>query len=90
MRRTLPLLPLLAAARGRPVQRSGRTCAYGYRTEVLRIVREHGTAATIGSHGRADARHLVDRIAVMNAERTERIGPAYRAQEEWASHSFTS
>lgn len=43
------------------------------RTEVLRILKEHGTAAIIVSHDLEDAMHLADRIVRMEAGHTLRI-----------------
>lgn len=40
------------------------------RTEVLRILKEHGTAAIIVSHDLEDAMHLADRIVRMEAGHT--------------------
>lgn len=42
------------------------------RTEVLRILKEHGTAAIIVSHDMEDAMHLADRIVRMEAGHTLR------------------
>jgi iron(III) transport system ATP-binding protein len=41
------------------------------RTEVLRILKEHGTAAILVSHDLEDALHLADRIVRMEAGRTQ-------------------
>lgn len=58
------------------------------RTEVLRILREHGTAAIIVSHDKEDAYHLGDRIAVMDKGRMVRIDQAALLRKEWADHPF--
>lgn len=58
------------------------------RTEVLRILREHGTSAIIVSHDREDAFHLGDRIAVMEYGRVVRVDDASAMRKEWAAHPF--
>jgi iron(III) transport system ATP-binding protein len=58
------------------------------RTEVLRILRAHGTAAIIVSHDREDAFHLGDRIAEMDAGRIVRSGPAADFKQAWTAHPF--
>lgn len=58
------------------------------RTEVLRILHEHGTAAIIVSHDKEDAYHLGDRIAVMDKGRMVRIDRAALLRKEWADHPF--
>ena len=59
------------------------------RTEVLRILRAHGTAAIIVSHDREDAYHLGDRIATMEHGRIQRIEPADVLRSEWTAHPFS-
>lgn len=58
------------------------------RTEVLRILREHGTAAIIVSHDKEDAFHLGDRIAIMDRGRIARIENASSLRKEWLEHPF--
>ncbi|MBK8500351.1 MAG: ABC transporter ATP-binding protein [Flavobacteriales bacterium] len=58
------------------------------RTEVLRILREHGTAAIIVSHDREDAFYLGDRIAVMDHGRIVRMERASSLRKEWAENPF--
>lgn len=58
------------------------------RTEVLRILREHGTAAIIVSHDREDAFHLGDRIAIMDKGKIVRIADAATLRKEWTDHPF--
>ncbi len=58
------------------------------RTEVLRILREHSTAAIIVSHDKEDAYHLGDRIAVMEQGRVVRTEQAALLRKEWSDHPF--
>ncbi len=58
------------------------------RTEVLRILRDHGTAAIIVSHDREDAFHVADRIAEMDQGRIRRTAPAEIFRREWSDHPF--
>lgn len=58
------------------------------RTEVLRILREHGTAAIIVSHDKEDAFHLGDRIAIMDNGRILRIENASSLRKEWLERPF--
>lgn len=58
------------------------------RTEVLRILRDHGTAAIIVSHDREDAFHVADRIAEMDQGRILRTTPADVFRREWSDHPF--
>jgi ABC-type sulfate/molybdate transport systems ATPase subunit len=60
------------------------------RTEVLRILRDHGTAAIIVSHDREDAYHVADRIAEMDQGRILRTAPAEVFRREWSDHPFQS
>lgn len=59
------------------------------RTEVLRILREHNTAAIIVTHDREDAFHVADRIAEMDHGRIMRTEPAGTFRKEWSTHPFT-
>jgi iron(III) transport system ATP-binding protein len=58
------------------------------RTEVLRILRAHGTTAIIVTHDREDAFHVADRIAEMDQGRIVRIAPADVFRTEWNLHPF--
>jgi iron(III) transport system ATP-binding protein len=58
------------------------------RNEVLRILREHNTAAIIVTHDREDAFHVADRIAEMDHGRIARIAPAAEFREAWSAHPF--
>jgi len=58
------------------------------RTEVLRILREHNTAAIIVTHDREDAFHVADRIAEMDHGRIVRTAPAETFRREWTDHPF--
>lgn len=58
------------------------------RSEVLRILRTHGTAAIIVSHDREDAFHLGDRIAMMEQGRIVRVDQAATLRQEWSEHPF--
>ena len=58
------------------------------RTEVLRILRAHGTTAIIVTHDREDAFHVADRIAEMDHGRVVRIAPAAVFREEWQHRPF--
>ncbi len=60
------------------------------RTEVLRILHDHGTAAIIVSHDREDAFHVADRIAEMDQGRILRTAPAEVFRREWSDHPFHS
>lgn len=59
------------------------------RTEVLRILREHGVTAIIVSHDREDAYHLGDRIAVMDQGKITRLENAAVLRTEWVTKPFT-
>lgn len=59
------------------------------RTEVLRILREHKTAAIIVTHDREDAFHVADRIAEMDHGRIVRVGVAEVFRREWWTEPFT-
>jgi iron(III) transport system ATP-binding protein len=58
------------------------------RTEVLRILHAHGTAAIIVSHDREDAFHSGGRIAEMEAGRLVRTGSAEEFRHRWSVHPF--
>jgi iron(III) transport system ATP-binding protein len=58
------------------------------RTEVDRILQEHGTAAIIVSHDKEDAYHLGDRIAVMEEGRVVRVETADVMRHEWTEQPF--
>ncbi len=58
------------------------------RIEVLRILREHKTAAIIVTHDREDALHVADRIAEMDHGRIVRSAPAETFRREWTDHPF--
>ena len=58
------------------------------RTEVLRILREHNTAAIIVTHDREDAFHVADRIAEMDHGRIVRTASAEVFRREWTDHPF--
>lgn len=58
------------------------------RTEVLRILREHNTAAIIVTHDREDAFHVADRIAEMDHGRIVRTVTAETFRREWTDHPF--
>ncbi len=60
------------------------------RNEVLRILREHNTAAIIVTHDREDAFHVADRIAEMDHGRIVRTAPAEAFRREWTDHPFQS
>ncbi len=55
------------------------------RGEVVRILREHGAAAIIVTHDRADALYMGDRIAEMDEGSIVRIATALVMREEWAA-----
>lgn len=59
------------------------------RTEVLRILRAHGTAAIIVTHDREDAFHVADRIAEMDEGRIVRVDTAEVFRKEWAREPFS-
>lgn len=59
------------------------------RTEVLRILRAHGTAAIIVTHDREDAFHVADRIAEMDDGRIVRTGTPAFFREEWTRETFS-
>ncbi len=56
------------------------------RTEVLRILRVHNTAAIIVTHDREDAFHVADRIAEMDHGRIMRTASAEVFRREWTDH----
>ena len=58
------------------------------RNEVLRILREHNTAAIIVTHDREDAFHVADRIAEMDHGRILRTASAETFRGEWVDHPF--
>ncbi len=58
------------------------------RTEVLRILKAHGTAAIIVSHDREDAFHVADRIVEMEEGRIVRTGTAAEFSTEWTARPF--
>ncbi len=58
------------------------------RTEVLRILRTHNTAAIIVTHDREDAVHVADRIAEMDQGRIVRTASAEVFRREWSDHPF--
>lgn len=58
------------------------------RTEVLRILRDHNTAAIIVTHDREDAFHVADRIAEMDNGRIVRTASAEIFRREWTDHPF--
>ncbi|MBS1581853.1 MAG: ABC transporter ATP-binding protein [Bacteroidetes bacterium] len=58
------------------------------RTEVLRILREHGTTAIIVTHDREDAFHVADRIAEMDQGRIAREAAAEELRREWSHQPF--
>jgi iron(III) transport system ATP-binding protein len=58
------------------------------RNEVLRILRDHGTAAIIVSHDREDAYHVADRIAEMDQGLIVRTEAAEVFRREWSAHPF--
>ncbi len=58
------------------------------RTEVLRILREHNTAAIIVTHDREDALHVADRVAEMDHGRIVRTASAEVFRHEWTDHPF--
>ncbi len=58
------------------------------RTEVLRILREHNTAAIMVTHDREDAFHVADRIAEMDHGRIVRTASAEVFRREWNDHPF--
>jgi iron(III) transport system ATP-binding protein len=58
------------------------------RTEVLRILRAHNTAAIIVTHDREDAFHVADRIAEMKEGRIVRSAPASEFRSEHVAHRF--
>lgn len=59
------------------------------RTEVLRILRSHGTTAIIVSHDREDAYHVADRIAEMDEGRLVRVDTAEVFRNAWKSQPFS-
>lgn len=60
------------------------------RTEVLRILRRHGTTTILVTHDREDALHMADRIAEMDHGRILRIGPVEELRSSWSQQSFTA
>jgi len=58
------------------------------RTEVLQILREHGTGAVLVTYDRRDAYHMADRIAELDQGHFIRIAPAKAFRKEWAQHPF--
>jgi iron(III) transport system ATP-binding protein len=58
------------------------------RSEVLRILRAHRTAAIIVTHDREDAYHVAERIAEMDEGRIVRSGTAEVFKEEWRKGPF--
>lgn len=58
------------------------------RNEVLRILREHNTAAIIVTHDREDAYHVADRIAEMDNGRIARTASAEVFRREWTEQPF--
>jgi len=60
------------------------------RTEVLRILRTHGTSAIIVTHDREDAFHVADRIAEMDQGRIVRSAPAATFRQEWTDRPFAA
>ena len=58
------------------------------RTEVLRILRAHGTTAIIVSHDRGDAFHVADRIAEMDEGRVVRVDTAEVFRTAWKTQPF--
>jgi NitT/TauT family transport system ATP-binding protein len=58
------------------------------RTEVMRILRAHGTTAIIVTHDREDAFHVADRIAEMDQGRLVREAPAASFRSEWTQQPF--
>ena len=58
------------------------------RHEVLRILREHNTAAIIVTHDREDAIQVADRIAEMDHGRIVRTAAAEVFRREWTVHPF--
>ncbi len=58
------------------------------RNEVLRILRQHSTAAIIVTHDREDAYHIADRIAEMDRGRIVRTAPAATFRREWSDRPF--
>lgn len=58
------------------------------RTEVLRILREHGTSCIIVTHDREDAFHVADRIAEMDQGRIVRSASSAVFREEWRKEPF--
>jgi iron(III) transport system ATP-binding protein len=58
------------------------------RTEVLRILRAHGTTAIIVSHDREDALHVADRIAEMDAGRIVRLAGTTAFRAAWSDQPF--
>lgn len=58
------------------------------RSEVGRILNEHGTAAIIVSHDREDAYHLGDRVIMMDAGKVIRIAAADDVRSEWQKAPF--
>lgn len=58
---------------------------HAVRTEVLRILRDHGTTAIIVSHDREDAIHMGDRILLMENGRIVRSATPEEMRDEWQS-----
>lgn len=58
------------------------------RNEVLRILRQHSTAAIIVTHDREDAYHIADRIAEMDRGHIVRTAPAAAFRREWSDRPF--
>lgn len=54
------------------------------RTEVLRILRAHGTAVVLVTHDRDEALHLADRIAEMEAGKLVRQGAPAQFRDTWS------
>ncbi|MBL7938623.1 MAG: ABC transporter ATP-binding protein [Flavobacteriales bacterium] len=59
------------------------------RTEVLRILRSHGTTAIIVTHDREDAYHVADRIAEMDEGRVVRVDTAEVFRTAWETRPFS-
>lgn len=58
------------------------------RTEVLRILREHGTTTILVTHDREDALHMADRIAEMGHGTILRTGPSEEFRSSWSHQPF--
>ena len=59
------------------------------RTEVLRILKAHGTSAIIVSHDPEDALHVADRIIELEEGRIVRTGTAADFRTEWTARPFS-